>query len=557
MTVRGRELRDELDTVSRALLRSASHGSSRTEFLREASAAILGFTDAESLDLWLEDRRRPYHWQASGRPRLTSSITSLSSGSGNERWRRPPDGPAPVLTLLDHILPLVDEGGRAAASATRTAGGSLWLRDLVLLPFEIDDRDQGVLRLCRPGGRNPTESDIESCESLAQVLGVAIASRRAQAALTERVKELTCMYGIARIAATPNLTLDEALQSIVELLPAAWQYPDRATACITLDECAFDTGGFESGPRRLSADILVKGTPRGLVEVVYADRRRDLERPILFEEAPFLEEEHNLIQGIARELTSIIERKRAEEETLRLQQQIHHADRLATIGQLAAGIAHELNEPLGNILGFAQLAHKSPDLGDQTRRDLEKIVTASLYAREIIKKLLFFSRQTPPEKSGVNLNTVAEDGLSLLEPRCAKAGIAVVRKLAAEAPVVLGDAAQLQQVLVNLGVNAIQAMPEGGTLEVGTATEDALVCLTLEDTGVGIPPDNLERIFLPFFTTKDVGQGTGLGLAVVHGIVTLHGGTVRADSELGRGTRFEIRLPANKEPVAGSDRDGL
>jgi signal transduction histidine kinase len=292
------------------------------------------------------------------------------------------------------------------------------------------------------------------------------------------------------------------------------------------------------------------------VEVVYAEGDRDLERPILFEEAPFLEEEHNLIQGISRELTSIIERKRAEEETLRLQHQVRHADRLATIGQLAAGIAHELNEPLGNILGFAQLAHKSPGLTDQTRRDLEKIVTASLYAREIIKKLLFFSRQTPPEKLGVDLNKVVEDGLSLLEPRCAKAGITVVRKLAPEAPVVLGDAAQLQQVLVNLGVNAIQAMPEGGTLQVGTAMEEAVACLTLEDTGVGIPPENLERIFLPFFTTKDVGAGTGLGLAVVHGIISLHDGTVHADSEVGRGTRFEIRLPADEETMTGSDRNG-
>jgi signal transduction histidine kinase len=555
MAVRGRELRDGLDTVSRALLRCASHGISRTEFLREASAAILGFTGAESLDLWLEDRRRPYHWQASGRPRLTSSITSLSSGSGAERWRRPRDGPSSVASLLDHILPLVDEGGRVAASATRTAGGSLWLRDLVLLPFEIGDRDEGVLRLCRTGLRDPTESDIASCESLAHVLGVAIANRRAQAALTERVKELTCMYGIAQIAATPNLTLDGALEEIVGLLPAAWLYPDRATARITLDERAFHTRGFESGPRRLAADILVQGTPRGLVEVVYSDRRRDLERPILFEEAPFLEEEHSLIQGIARELTSIIERKRAEQETLRLQQQIRHADRLATIGQLAAGIAHELNEPLGNILGFAQLAHKSPDLADQTRRDLEKIVTASLYAREIIKKLLLFSRQTPPEKTGVDLNKVVKDGISLLEPRCAKAGIAVVRKLAPEAPVVLGDPAQLQQILVNLVVNAIQAMPEGGTLQVGTATEDAVVCLTLEDTGVGIPPENLESIFLPFFTTKDVGEGTGLGLAVVHGIISLHGGTVRADSEVGRGTRFEIRLPADTETMTEGDGD--
>ncbi len=360
------------------------------------------------------------------------------------------------------------------------------------------------------------------------------------------------MYGIAQVAGQPSLTLDETLQGIVDLLPAAWQYPGLATACITLDGRAFASPRFQRGSRVISADFAVNGTRRGRVEVVYADRGNG-ESDLLFDDAPFLDEERHLIDGVARELTAIIGRKLAEEEAERLQQQIRHADRLATIGELAAGVAHELNEPLGNILGFAQLAGRAPGLGDETRRDLERIVSASLYAREIIKKLMFFSRQTPAQKDDVDVNKVVDDVMSLLQPRCEKGAVSVVVEQAMPPPLVRGDAAQLQQVLVNLVVNAVQAMPEGGTLRVWTTTGEGKVRVALEDTGVGIPPENLGRVFMPFFTTKDVGEGTGLGLAVVHGIVALHGGSARVESEVGRGTRFEVELPLTTTGECGRE----
>jgi signal transduction histidine kinase len=148
----------------------------------------------------------------------------------------------------------------------------------------------------------------------------------------------------------------------------------------------------------------------------------------------------------------------------------------------------------------------------------------------------------------VDLNRVVDDVLSLLRPRCEKGGITVTVERAAPAPLVRGDPAQLQQVLVNLMVNAVQAMPEGGTLHLQTGGDEETVRLVLEDNGVGIEPEHLPRVFMPFFTTKDVGEGTGLGLAVVHGIVTLHGGSVRVESERGRGTRFEVQLPSASPP---------
>jgi C4-dicarboxylate-specific signal transduction histidine kinase len=242
-------------------------------------------------------------------------------------------------------------------------------------------------------------------------------------------------------------------------------------------------------------------------------------------------------------VAQIVERKEAEEDKARLQQQLIHADRLATIGQLAAGVAHELNEPLGSILGFAQLIQKCPEIPKQAEQDVQKIIKASLYTREVIKKLMVFARQMPPKKAQVNLNQVVGEGLYFLESRCTKAGIEVVRQLAADIPEITADPAQLNQVLVNLVVNAVQAMPGGGTLTIRTKASNASVMLIVEDTGIGMGEETREKAFLPFFTTKDMNEGTGLGLAVVHGIVTSHGGSIDVKSELGQGTVFEIRLP--------------
>lgn len=362
-------------------------------------------------------------------------------------------------------------------------------------------------------------------------------SRSAEAALRERVKELTCLYGIAQVAGRPGISLQEILHDIVVLLPPAWQYPGIASARIVLDERSYATLGFRDGCWKQRADIAVDGTRRGVIEVVYAEDRPELD------EGPFLQEERSLIDAVARQVALIIERKQVEEDKSKLQDQLRHADRLATIGMLAAGVAHELNEPVGNILGFAQLARTCPGLPESADQDIGKIEAASLHTREIIRKLLAFARQMPPQKTWVDLNRVVEEGVYFLEARCAKGGVELVRSLAADLPEITADPAQLNQVLVNLVVNALQAMPEGGKLTVATRAHDDHVLLAVEDTGIGMSEEVLERIFVPFFTTKEVGQGTGLGLPVAHGLVTSHGGSLKVESEVGRGTRFEIRLP--------------
>ncbi len=370
---------------------------------------------------------------------------------------------------------------------------------------------------------------------------------RTEWALRERVKELTCLYEIARVTQQPNKSLPETLKALVDLLPPAWQFPDLACARIVSGGQVYTTSGFVESSYRQAADLVVGGRKAGAVEVFYKRHPDDSSAAL------FLEEERSLIEMVAREISIHIERCEADEAHSRLRDQLRHADRLATIGQLAAGVAHEINEPLANILGFAQLAKKSPGLPRQTTGDLEKITECCLRAREIIRKLLTFARQVPPEKSMVDLNHLVGEGLFFLESRCSKAGIEIVRRLDPALPEISADPSQLHQVLVNLVVNALQAMPEGGTVTIATKASPGSVSLTVQDTGIGMSEEVRQNIFTPFFTTKDVNEGTGLGLAVVDGIVASHGGTIQVSSKPGRGACFEVQLPIGGAPEFQED----
>ena len=369
-------------------------------------------------------------------------------------------------------------------------------------------------------------------------------------ALNERVKELSCLYRINQIFETFSGSPDEVFQWIVELIPPAWQYPGIASARIVLDGRQYETPGFKEGRERQSADVILGGKSRGSVEVVYAEEKLPLN------DGPFLKEEQNLLDAIARQIAFIVERQEAEEERAQLQKQLMHADRLATIGQLAAGVAHELNEPLSSILGFAQLALRNPRLPEETVHDIQRIVTASLHAREVIKKLLLFARQTPTFKGHTNLNNIISEALGLFEHRFENERIELVCTFCPRMPEMTADAGQLTQVMVNLVVNAIQAMPEGGKLNVLTDVQDQYVVCIVEDTGVGMTKEVLDQLFVPFFTTKEINQGTGLGLPVVHGIVTSHGGTIEIKSKPGKGTKFTIRLPIELGAIH-ENREGL
>ncbi len=364
-----------------------------------------------------------------------------------------------------------------------------------------------------------------------------------EARLRERVKELSCLYEVVRIADRPGASFEEVLQEIAELLPPAWQYPEITSGRIVLDQQSYSTDSFRASRWSQSARIVVGGKTRGSIEVVYREERPQLD------EGPFLEEERSLINALAREISGIVERHQAREETSDLEEQLRHADRLATIGQLAAGVAHELNEPLSSILGFAQLAEKADGLPAIVGSDLGKIVEACLHAREIVSKLRIFARQMPTQKKETSLNELISEGLFFIESRCSKQGIETIRDLDETLPRITADPGQLLQILTNLTVNAVQSMPEGGRMTIRTYARELEVALIVEDTGTGMTPELQKKIFLPFFTTKDVDQGTGLGLSVVEGIIKAHEGSIEVSSQLGVGSRFEVRLPISDSNV--------
>ncbi len=356
----------------------------------------------------------------------------------------------------------------------------------------------------------------------------------------ERVKELTCLYDIARIAADTTLSVEELLAGIVHILPRAWQYADDACAKIAFDNRIHSNPNYPLFVRRQRSAITINGERRGYIEVAYLKKQGAKNRN------PFLEEEQTLLDTVAREVAAMIRRRETEHDKLKLEDQLRHADRLATIGQLAASVAHELNEPLGHILGFAELVQKCPDLPVQARADVEKILGTSLHAREIVKQLLIFSRHACGQKTKADLSKIIRQGLTFLESRCVSEGIKIKCNLCPHLPEIDADPAQISQVFVCLMVNAIQAMPRGGTISIRTRRVRDKVSIIIEDTGTGMTEDVLQKIFTPFFTTKDVGIGTGLGLPVVHGILTAHGGTIKIDSQVGTGTKCRIKLPAGR-----------
>ncbi len=497
--------------MSRRILRYADGATTKGEFLEKTTKFFQGFARCDRVDMWLRDHDRYLCCRV-----CDSGETSLSFG-GPEDGNRPIAGKGPAWEeAWPSVLLLTVRGGRRSVGFVR------------LVSHRTDYFPAVVEKLYQPVADN---------------LGLAAAHVDLRSNLQERIKELTCLYGIARIAAEPDLWLDDVLQRVAERLPSAWLYPDIAGARILHDGRSYATQGYRDGGPAQRANIVIGGRRSGVVEVAYCEERPQLD------EGPFLKEERRLLETVAEEIATIISRRETERKKLALEDQLRHADRLVTLGQLAAGVAHEMNEPLGVVVGFAQLARKCAGLPEQAGRDIDKVLAASLQTREIVKNLLAFTRQAPIRKMDVDVNRIVSEGLKFFEARCAKENVKVLCSLSPATPVVEGDRTQLTQVFVNLAANALQAMPAGGVLTVRTRRSRGYVFLAVEDTGAGMAREVLAHVFTPFFTTKEIGEGTGLGLPVAHGIVSAHGGALTITSSPGKGTRCLVRLPEWKTPT--------
>jgi PAS domain S-box-containing protein len=269
-----------------------------------------------------------------------------------------------------------------------------------------------------------------------------------------------------------------------------------------------------------------------------------------------------LLYSIVHDITA---RKKAEEERAALETQLLHAQKMESIGTLSGGIAHDFNNLLGIILGNAELAMDDMQGRHPAKFNLNEIRTASLRARDVVKQLLSFSRKTDPTQRPVKLVQIVEDALKILRSSI-PTSVEIHQNIPHDTDdTILADSTQINQVMINLFTNAAHAMEDtGGVITIGienidldqiSATvypdlpPDRYVKLTLSDTGTGIDPEIKDRIFDPYFTTKEVGKGTGIGLSVVHGIVKSHSGAILVDSQFGKGTTFSIIFPVAEEAV--------
>jgi len=248
-------------------------------------------------------------------------------------------------------------------------------------------------------------------------------------------------------------------------------------------------------------------------------------------------------RGIVRDVT---ERKQAELERKQMEQRAQFASRLASVGELASGVAHEINNPLTGVIGYAHLLLDRKDISQDIRHDLEIINEGAQRVAAIIRKLLTFARQQKPEQRFANINEIISTTLDLRTYELASNNIRVAFQPARDLPMTIVDPGQLQQVFLNLIINAETEMKlakGGGKLSIKTEQVDNTIRISFKDNGPGIAKENLERIFDPFVTTREVGQGTGLGLNVCHGIITEHKGRIWVESKLGRGATFIVELP--------------
>ncbi|MFC2050160.1 PAS domain S-box protein [Chloroflexota bacterium] len=252
-------------------------------------------------------------------------------------------------------------------------------------------------------------------------------------------------------------------------------------------------------------------------------------------------------RGITRDITEL---KQAEEENRQMEQKAQLASRLACVGELASGIAHEINNPLTGVIGYTHLLLARKDIRRDIRQDLETINAGAQRVADIVKKLLIFAGQHKPEQKLTNINEIVSATLDLQAYELASHNIKVAFQPASDLPLTIVDPGQLQQVFLNLIINAEKEMRlahDKGKLSIKTEHIDNKIRISFKDNGPGIAKKNLDRIFNPFFSTREVGQGTGLGLSVCHGIITEHKGRIWAESKLGKGATFILELPVVTE----------
>lgn len=356
-----------------------------------------------------------------------------------------------------------------------------------------------------------------------------------EAILQERVKELTCLYEVTSIIVKADYDqLEASLKAIVLCLQRAWQFENDTEAFIAVGNYQAQTSNYKPEKVSLVSEIKVFSKVEGKALVSYPTEK--------YTQADFLKEEKTLLDNVSLAIGSLFERKQIRDSEAAARRQMERTDRLHILGEITAGIAHELNTPLANILGFSELL-KDTISNEENKRDLEKIIENTIFSREIVKKLMFFACEMPQEMNVVHLNEVVENVLKLLKPSLTTKKILISASFSHQYIKMKADIVQFTQVLFNLIMNAIYYSPLQGKISIDIKETNHKIEINVIDEGRGIAIEHEDKIFEPFFSTKPIGEGTGLGLSVVHGIIESHKGTITHKPNKPTGTIFTIQFP--------------
>jgi len=409
------------------------------------------------------------------------------------------------------------------------------------LPFTVKERTLGYLGLGKTrDGDYLTSEDVDLLQTLSGYVSIALENARLYESLEQKAREFQALRDFSQniIESINSGVLALNLEGKVEAWNSALErlYGLRRSEALgkTLEEIF---------PQELRQELAGVSDPHHTLNLYKFRLRNAGDRSLIvnLSMVPLLGKEDQVI-GRLLIFTDLTER-------VNLEDQLMQAEKLSSIGLLAAGVAHEVNTPLAIITSNAQLLMREMDPADPRTKTLEKITKQAFRASEIANNLLKFSRVGTSDYTDLDLNRVISETLSLVEPILKAARVTVSTHLAAALPPVYGNAGKLQQVFMNLIMNARDAMPHGGELVISTEAENSSLHVEVTDNGVGIPSDQLSKIFDPFFTTKATSRGTGLGLAVTYGIIREHSGLIQVDSVVGRGTTFRLELPAVRKTV--------
>jgi two-component system NtrC family sensor kinase len=457
-----------------------------------------------------------------------------------------PEGPLD-LSFLDSAGPALERGClffESARSAGESESVSRTLEELDLNYFiacRFHDRTAAILGLGKTvDGDYLSSDDLELLSTIAGYVAIAIENARLYQSLEqkalqiERLKDFSENIVESLRIGVLTVDLEDRVESWNPQLEDLLEIPRSEALHRTIEEVL---------PRDLSGEIASRAASDHVSGIYRFHLNTGSNRHLVINAsiAPLLAKDGARLGRLVL-LDDITQR-------VRLEDQMVQTEKLTSLGLLAAGVAHEVNTPLAVISNYIQMLAKQIPADDPRQRTIERIVKQTFRASEIVNNLLNFSRTGGAEPVEVDLNSVLEETLILVQHPFKTARVNVVKSYTEKLPPVLGSTTRLQQVFLNLFMNARDAMPGGGMLEVRTGAHNGSVEIEVTDTGAGIPPEHLHRIFDPFFTTKPSGRGTGLGLSVSYGIIKEHAGKVDVRSTPGKGTSFRLEFPVARKAV--------